>query len=153
MKAVSVLTTVFLCMSVVPAFAYPSNYHHMRWDTNNLKMSDIRFNPEFLILSIPVEDSKGIKFELIIQCGNNPNFYYKQLTLPGIMRMGKDQELVTMLCTQAVEIRDVYIHQLISTETCTRINLQYGIRRIPVAQYGDFARKKDRNDNGFACDF
>ena len=153
MKALSILATVFLFTSAVPAFADNSDYQLLRWDTNNIKMSDIRFNPEFLIMSVPTENSKGSKFELTVQCGNNPNFYYKQLALQSrVETMGTDKELVTKLCTQAFALRDVYMRSLLATETCKRINWQYGIRSIPVALYGDLARKKHRVNDGFACD-
>jgi hypothetical protein len=159
MKTLGVLATVFLLTSVAPAFALPSNYQISsgsrvwRWDTKNIKMSDIRFNPEFLLLSVPASESDGSQFKLKVQCGNNPNFYYKVLdSSDRSLKMGKDQGLVTQLCIQAAEIRDEYVRQLLATETCTRINLQYGIRSIPVAQFGDTAKKKDRNNNGFACD-
>jgi len=153
MKALSILATVFLFTSAVPAFADASNYQQWRWDTKDIKISDIRFNPEFLNLSVPTEDSKGSKFELTMQCGNNPNFYYKQLPLQSTVETTRtDEDLVAKLCSQAFEIRDVYIRQLLTTETCKRINWQYGISSIPVAIYGELARKKDINRNEFACD-
>ncbi|MBR8835313.1 MAG: hypothetical protein DSM106950_15110 [Stigonema ocellatum SAG 48.90 = DSM 106950] len=153
MKALSILATLFLFTNAMPAFAETKNYQLGRWDTENMKISDIRFSPEFLILSIPTEDLKGAKFELTVQCGNNPNFYYKQLELQSrVETIATDKELVTKLCTQAFDIRDVYIRQLLTTETCQRINWQYGITSIPVALYGKLARIKDRDHNGFACD-
>lgn len=153
MKAFSICTTVFLLTSILPAFGQPSEYRQMRWDTNNIKMSDIRFQPDFLILSVPASDSKGAQFELNVQCGNNPNFFYKQKALYSkSVKMSRDKELVTQLCTQATEMRDVYINQLLTTHTCPQINLQYGIRSIPVTLYGDLAKKKDRDRNGLACD-
>ncbi|MBO3464375.1 hypothetical protein G7B40_009795 [Aetokthonos hydrillicola Thurmond2011] len=116
-------------------------------------MSDIRFNPEFLILSVPVQDSTGTEFELTVQCGNNQNSYYHQLALQSkVEKTAIDKDLVTTLCTQAFEKRDVYVQQLLSTETCKQINWVYGISSIPVALYGDLARKKDGDRNGFACD-
>lgn len=153
MKALTLLATVFFFTNAIPSFAYPSNYQVWRWQEKNLKISDIRFDPEFLIVSVPAEDHKGSKYEFVIQCGNNPHFYYKQLALQSSTeKIGTDEELVTKLCTEAFEIRDVYIRQLLLNETCKRINWQYGISSIPVALYGDIARKKDRNRNGFACD-
>ncbi|GEM_PF-5603219 len=153
MKALSILATVFFFTSAIPSFAYPSNDQIWRWEQKNLKISDIKFDPEFLIVSVPVEDTQGSKFEFVIQCGNNPNFYYKQLALQSKAEsMGADKELVTKLCTEAFEVRDVYIRQLLSHETCKRINWQYGISSIPVSLYGNIARKKDHNRNGFACD-
>ena len=59
MKALSILATVFLFTSAVPAFADSSDYQLWRWDTSNIKMSDIRFNPEFLIMSLPTETQTG----------------------------------------------------------------------------------------------
>lgn len=116
-------------------------------------MSDIRFEPDFLILSVPTEDAKGKKFNMNIQCGNNPNFYYKQLAAQTTAEnVGTDEEFVTKVCSQAFEMRDVYIRQLLTTETCKRINWQYGISSIPVSLYGELAKKKDKGGNGFACD-
>jgi len=152
MKVLSILATVFLFTSAVPVNALASDYQLWKWDANNIKMSDIRFNPEFLILSVPTENSKGIKFEVTVQCGNNPNFYYKQLALQSRdQTMGTDKELVTKLCTQAFDLRDLYIRQLLTTETCKQINWQYGISSIPVALYGELARKKHRVHDGFVC--
>jgi hypothetical protein len=152
MKASSILTTIFLLTSALPTLAYPSSSRLWKWDTDNIQVSDIRFNPEFLISSIPVEDSRGAKFELIVQCGNNRNSYYRQFSLQSkAEKMATDKDLVTTLCTQAFEKRDVYVRQLLLTETCRRINWEYGISSIPVALYGELARKKDREGDGFAC--
>ena len=153
MKILNILTTVFLFTSVLPAFAYPDDYQLLRWDKKNIKMSDVRFDPEFLMLSVPAEDLKGQTMTLTVQCGNNTNFYYKQLSSSSTVETtAMDKQLVTQLCTQAFEMRDVYIRQLLSTETCMRINWQYGISSIPVSLYGKLAKKKDVNRNGFACD-
>lgn len=69
MKILNILTTVFLFASVLPAFAYPDEYQLLRWDKKNIKMSDVRFDPEFLMLSVPAEDSKGQTMTLTVQCG------------------------------------------------------------------------------------
>jgi hypothetical protein len=154
MKTLSIFTSLFLLSIALPTYAQGSDSQLWTLDKNNMKMSDIRFNPDFMILSIPAEDSLGAKYELEIQCGNNPNFYYKRLTLSGRqLGIGRDKQMVTRLCTEALEMRDIYVRELLSTETCMRINLQYGIRSIPVDKFGKHAKDRDRNDNGFACDF
>jgi hypothetical protein len=153
MKALGLFATVFLFTNLLPAFAYPSQYKQMSWDTTHFKMSDVRFNPDFMTLSVSAANTKGKNFNLVVQCGNNPNAYYKEIALSGkVAKFDQDKELVTMLCNQALEIRDAHILQILSTANCKQINLQYGIRSIPVAYYGELAKKKDRNRNGYACD-